>query len=227
MGKIIEEIAISRGHQIGLRVNRENANYTSEELNDIDVAIEFSIPEAAVENIKKCLNAKVPVAIGTTGWYEEIDEIIELTKATDGCILPATNFSIGVNIFFEINKHLAALMAKQHQYEAMITEIHHTQKKDAPSGTAITIAEGILEKSEVKDKWTKEIAELKSDLAIKSLRVEDVPGTHEVIYDSDIDHITITHVAKNRKGFALGAVLAAEFINEKKGIYSMRDVLAI
>lgn len=227
MGRIIEEIAISRGHRIGLRVTKENANFQPEDLKGIDVAIEFSIPEAAVINIKKCLDASVPVAIGTTGWYDSIDEIIEWTKEKNGCILPATNFSIGVNIFFEINRHLAALMAKQQQYEAMITETHHTQKKDAPSGTAITLAEGILEKSEIKDKWTREIAELKSDLAIKSLRMEDVPGTHEVIYDSDIDAITIIHEAKNRKGFGLGAVLAAEFIADKKGIYSMKNVLAI
>ncbi|MCB9189956.1 MAG: 4-hydroxy-tetrahydrodipicolinate reductase [Flavobacteriales bacterium] len=227
MGKIIEDIAISRGHNIGLKVTSENSDFSSEDLKDIDVAIEFSIPEAAVENIKKCLNAGVPIAVGTTGWYESIDDIAQLTKEKNGCILPATNFSIGVNIFFEINKHLAALMAKQKQYEAMITEIHHTQKKDAPSGTAITLAEGIIEKSETKDRWTKELADLKSDLAIKSLRVEDVPGTHEVEYDSDIDVITISHVAKNRKGFGLGAVLAAEFITGKTGIYSMKDVLAI
>lgn len=227
MGKIIEDIAISRGHQIGLKITRENADYLPQDLEGIDVAIEFSIPEAAIENIKKCLDAHVPVAIGTTGWYEHLDEIVGWTKEKNGCILPATNFSIGVNIFFEINRHLATLMAKQKQYECMITEIHHTQKKDAPSGTAITLAEGILQQSETKERWTKEVAELKSDLAIKSLRVEDVPGTHEVSYDSDIDVITITHVAKNRRGFGLGAVLAAEFIAGKKGIYTMKDVLAI
>lgn len=227
MGKIIEEIAISRGHQIGLKVTRDNADYSTKELEGIDVAIEFSMPEAAVINIKKCLDASVPVAIGTTGWYDSLEEIVEWTKEKHGCILPATNFSIGVNIFFEINRHLAALMAKQQQYEAMITETHHTQKKDAPSGTAITLAEGIIENSDVKDQWTKEVAELKSDLAIKSLRMEDVPGTHEVVYDSDIDSITIIHEAKNRKGFGLGAVLAAEFIVDKKGVYSMKDVLAI
>lgn len=227
MGKIIEDIAISRGHQIGLKVTRENADYSSQDLEGIDVAIEFSVPEAAITNIQKCLAAQVPVAIGTTGWYESIDDIVKWTKEKNGCILPATNFSIGVNIFFEINRHLATLMAKQQQYESMITEIHHTQKKDAPSGTAITLAEGIIENSDNKDRWTKEIAELKSDLAIKSLRVEDVPGTHEVMYESDIDSITITHIAKNRKGFGLGAVLAAEFIADKKGIYTMKDVLAI
>ncbi len=227
MGKIIEEIAISRGHSVGLKITRENADYTAEDLKGIDVAIEFSLPEAAISNIKKCLSAKVPVAIGTTGWYDQLDEITRLTRENEGCILPATNFSIGVNIFFEINRQLAALMAKQQQYEAMITETHHTQKKDAPSGTAITLAEGILAHSDTKDQWTKEAANLKSDLAIKSLRIEDVPGTHEVIYESDIDSISITHVAKNRKGFGLGAVLAAEYIVDKKGVYSMKDVLAI
>lgn len=132
MGKIIEDIALSRGHHIGLKVTTSNADYDLNDLRDIDVAIEFSIPEAAVKNIKKCLNAGVPIAIGTTGWYDDIDEIVGLTKEKDGCILPATNFSIGVNIFFEINRHLAALMAKQQQYEAMITETHHTQKKRCP-----------------------------------------------------------------------------------------------
>jgi 4-hydroxy-tetrahydrodipicolinate reductase len=227
MGRIIEEIALSRGHQIGFKVTRENADFTAADLKDIDVAIEFSLPEAAVDNIKKCLDARVPVAIGTTGWYDSMDEIAALTKEKEGCILPATNFSIGVNIFFEINRQLAALMAKQRQYEAMITEIHHTQKLDAPSGTAITLAEGIIENSEVKTQWTKEVMNQESDLAIKSLREEDVPGTHEIVYDSEIDSINITHVAKNRKGFGLGAVLAAEFIEDKKGIYSMKDVLAI
>lgn len=227
MGKIIEDIAISRGHKIALKITSENADFKAEDLKGIDAAIEFSIPEGAVDNIKKCLTAGVPVAIGTTGWYEHLDEIAAITQAENGCILPATNFSIGVNIFFEINKHLASLMAKQKQYEAMIIETHHTQKKDAPSGTAITLAEEIIAQSNTKDRWTKELAELKSDLAIKSLRIEDVPGTHEVEYDSDIDVITITHVAKNRKGFGLGAVLAAEFIAGKAGIYSMKDVLAI
>lgn len=227
MGKIIEEIALSRGHRIGLKVTRDNADFTVEDLKDIDVAIEFSIPKGAVPNIQKCIEANVPVAIGTTGWYEHLDEIVAATQKNGGCILPATNFSIGVNIFFEINRHLAALMAKQKQYDPMITEIHHTQKLDAPSGTAITLAEGILENSDVKNTWVKEEANLESELAIKSLRIEDVPGTHEIVYDSEIDTIKIEHIAKNRKGFGLGAVLAAEFIVDKKGVYSMKDVLAI
>lgn len=227
MGKIIEETAIARGHQIALKVTRENSNFTPDDLAGIDVAIEFSIPEGAVRNIKKCIEAKVPVAIGTTGWYEELEEITSLTHANHGCILPATNFSVGVNIFFEINRKLAALMAKQQQYDPMITEIHHTQKLDAPSGTAITLAEGIIENSEVKTNWVKETTSLDNELVIKSQRIEDVPGTHEVVYDSEIDTIKIEHIAKNRKGFALGAVLAAEFIYDKQGVYSMQDVIAI
>ncbi len=227
MGKIIEQIAIKRGHNISFIANSSNADFSSSDLSSSDVAIEFSLPEHAVSNIKKCINANIPVAIGTTGWYEDIDEIIALAEAKNGCILPATNFSIGVNIFFEINKHLASLMNLQEQYETSITEIHHTQKLDAPSGTAITLAEGILENMDRKSKWSKEIAALKSDLAIKSLRIDEVPGTHDVVYESDIDKITISHEAKNRKGFALGAVLAAEFLYKKEGIYSMRQVLGI
>jgi 4-hydroxy-tetrahydrodipicolinate reductase len=227
MGKIIEQIAIDRGHSISFIANSSNADFSPKDLSSSDVAIEFSIPEFAVTNIKKCIEANVPVAIGTTGWYDSLDEIVSLVEANNGCILPATNFSIGVNIFFEINKHLASLMDQQDQYESSIVETHHTQKVDAPSGTAITLAEGILENMQRKSKWSKEIAELKSDLAIKSLRIDDVPGTHDVLYESDIDKITITHEAKNRQGFALGAVLAAEFLNDKKGIYSMRQVLGL
>lgn len=227
MGKIIEQIALERGHAISFIANSSNANFEASELSSSDVAIEFSVPEFAVANIKKCIEANVPVAIGTTGWYDSIDEIAALVESKDGCILPATNFSIGVNIFFEINKHLASLMDQQGQYETSITETHHTQKLDAPSGTAITLAEDILENIQRKSKWSKEVAELKSDLAIKSLRIDQVPGTHDVLYESDIDKITITHEAKNRKGFALGAVLAAEFLYNKKGIYSMRQVLGL
>lgn len=227
MGKIIEQIAIERGHSISFIANSSNANFSVSELSNTDVAIEFSLPETAVSNIKKCIEANVPVAIGTTGWYDSIDEIAALVEAKSGCILPATNFSIGVNIFFEINKHLASLMDQQHQYESSIIETHHTQKLDAPSGTAISLAEGILENMERKSKWSKEVASIKSDLAIKSLRIDDVPGTHDVLYESDIDKITITHEAKNRKGFALGAVLAAEFLYNKQGIYSMRQVLGL
>ena len=227
MGKIIEQIAIERGHNISFIANSLNTDFHSSALSTSDVAIEFSIPDIAVENIKKCIEANVPVAIGTTGWYDSIDEIVALVEAKNGCILPATNFSIGVNIFFEINKHLASLMDQQHQYESSITETHHTQKLDAPSGTAITLAEDIINNTKRKSKWSKEVAEIKSDLAIKSLRIDDVPGTHDVLYESDIDKITITHEAKNRKGFALGAVLAAEFLYNKQGIYSMRQVLGL
>ena len=227
MGKIIEEIAISRGHRITFIANSSNVNYTSEELKSSDVAIEFSLPEFAVSNITKCIKAGVPVAIGTTGWYNDLPKVIDLVQYENGCILPATNFSVGVNIFFEINKQLAALMEHQEQYEVNLTEIHHTQKLDAPCGTAISLAEGIMEEMTRKNKWVKENTDLKNELAIKSVRKEDVPGTHDVVYESEIDKITITHEAKNRRGFALGAVLAAEYIYNKNGVFSMREVLGL
>ena len=227
MGKIIEEIAISRGHRISFIANSKNSNYSSTDLKSSDVSIEFSLPEFAVSNITKSINAGVPVAIGTTGWYNELPSIVELVTQKNGCMLPATNFSVGVNIFFEINKQLAALMNHQEQYDVSLTEIHHTQKLDAPSGTAITLAEGIIEEMDRKDKWVKENSLSSNELIIKSVRTEDVPGTHDVVYESDIDKITISHEAKNRKGFALGAVLAAEYIYDKSGVFSMREVLGL
>lgn len=229
MGKIIEEIAVFRGHEISFIANSQNANFTASDLlnSNSDVAIEFSLPEFAEQNIKKCIDANVPVAIGTTGWYDKLAEIIDYNTQKNSCILPTTNFSIGVNIFFEINKKLAALMSHQNQYEVEITEIHHTQKLDAPSGTAITLAEGIIANLERKEKWTKEIANSETEIAIKSIRLPDVPGTHDIVYESEIDKITISHEAKNRKGFALGAVLATEFIHNKKGVFSMKEVLGI
>jgi len=232
MGKIIESIAIERGHKITFVANRQNADFTSDDLikAKVDVAIEFSLPKSAVDNIKKCIAttpSSIPVAIGTTGWYNSLEEIKQLVEDKNGCILPATNFSVGVNLFFELNKKLAQLMNKQVQYEPTITEIHHTQKLDAPSGTAITTAQQIIEQLDKKTTWVKEQSQKESELIIKSERIENVPGTHDVVYESDIDTITLSHVAKNRKGFALGAVLAAEFIADKKGIYTMKDVLDI
>jgi len=229
MGKIIEEIAIQRGHKISFIANSKNANFTVEDLkkSTSDVAIEFSLPHFAVNNIKKCIDAGIPVAIGTTGWYDQLEEARNYCKENDGCILPTTNFSIGVNIFFSVNERLAQLMNPHTSYETEITEIHHTQKLDAPSGTAITTAEAILNQLDRKTSWVKEKASHPNELVIKSIRTENVPGTHEVVYENDIDNITLIHTAKNRKGFASGAVIAAEFLYTKKGIYSMKEVLGL
>jgi 4-hydroxy-tetrahydrodipicolinate reductase len=229
MGKIIEEIATKRGHIISFIANSENADFTIEDLkkSKSDVAIEFSLPHFAVNNIKKCIDANIPVAIGTTGWYEHLEEVRNYSIENGGCILPTTNFSIGVNIFFNVNERLAELMNPHTTYETEITEIHHTQKLDAPSGTAITTAEIILKQLDRKTNWVKEKATHPNELVIKSIRTENVPGTHEVVYENDIDNITLIHTAKNRKGFAYGAVIAIEFLYSKKGIYSMKDVLGL
>jgi 4-hydroxy-tetrahydrodipicolinate reductase len=229
MGKIIEEIATQRGHKISFIVNSKNADFSFEDIkkSNSDVAIEFSLPHFAVNNIKKCIDASVPVAIGTTGWYDQLDEVKSYCNKNNGCILPTTNFSIGVNIFFSVNERLAQLMNPHSSYETEITEIHHTQKLDAPSGTAITTAEVILNNLDRKTSWVKEKATHPNELVIKSIRTENVPGTHEVVYENDIDNITLIHTAKNRKGFASGAVIAAEFLYTKKGIYSMKEVLGL
>ena len=174
-----------------------------------------------------CVEAKTPIVVGTTGWYDEYDAVSDLVKANDTALLAATNFSVGVNIFFELNKKLAAMMAPQKDYRSMITEIHHLQKLDSPSGTAITLAEGIIEKHSGYKQWENDVAQDPSTLAILSEREAEVPGTHIIEYSSDIDEISISHKAKNRKGFALGAVLAAEYIHGKSGIYQMKDVLNI
>jgi 4-hydroxy-tetrahydrodipicolinate reductase len=227
MGKVIEEIALKRGHSIPLKVNLENLDFDSELLGDCDVAIEFSSPESAVENINKCFDANIPVVVGTTGWYSEFDAIQERCIAENKGLLHATNFSIGVNIFYEINKKLAALMDANSQYDVAVEETHHTQKMDAPSGTAITIAEGIIANLDRKVAWKNEINVSEDELAIESIRTEDVPGTHIVKYTSDIDVIEIKHEAKNRNGFAFGAVLAAEYMNDKEGVFTMKDVLSL
>lgn len=226
MGKIIEEIALERGHDVSLKFNSKNkADLSSEILKQVDVAIEFSNPENAVKNIQLCLSAGIPIAIGTTGWYNSFSKIEKECKSLNGTLLAATNFSIGVNIFFEVNKRLAAIMGKQIEYSSEIQEIHHTEKLDSPSGTAITLAEQIVTNSTRYKSWKNEATENPSDLEIISYREAGIPGTHEVTFDSDIDKISIKHEAKNRRGFALGAVLAAEYIHNKKGIFTMQDVL--
>ncbi len=227
MGKAIEAIALERGHTIGLKVTSENADYQPEDLSGCDVAIEFSLPEFSTSNIKKCFEAGVPVVVGTTGWYDEFYIISELCTTRGGAILHATNFSVGVNIFFEINERLASLMNSHEQYQVGMEEIHHTEKLDAPSGTAITLAEGVIKGLDRKEGWKNDEATEENEVLIESKRMKDVPGTHTVKYDSDIDFIEIKHEAKNRKGFALGAVLAGEFLKDKQGIFTMKDVLGL
>lgn len=227
MGKVIEQIAVERGHSIVLKIsssNKEDLNV--ENLKNVDAAIEMTQPDAAKENILLCLNAGVPVTSGTTGWNDEIPVAEQAAKNNDTAFLYASNYSVGVNIFFEVNKILAKLMNKQSDYNVSMTEIHHTQKKDSPSGTAITLANQILESVDRKSNWSEEDNNADT-LHITALREEGVPGTHSIKYSSDIDDIEITHTAHNRNGFALGAVLAAEYISDKKGVFSMQDVLGI
>lgn len=228
MGKAIEEIAVSKGHEIVLKVNIDNLeDNTIENIKKADVVIEFTGPESAFENISRCIEAGVPVVSGSTGWLSKYDEAKKLCEAKNGSFLYASNFSVGVNIFFAVNERLAELMAAQPQYDVMIKEIHHTAKLDAPSGTAITLAEQVLERSTLKKNWVKDQGINKDELSIISERIDPAPGTHHVKYSSEIDEIEIIHTAHSRKGFAGGAVLAAEFIKDRKGIFSMRDVLGI
>ena len=226
MGHAIEEIALQKGHQIVLRINDLNVeDLTKENIKKADVAIEFTNPESAASNILFCLDNNVPVVSGTTGWLSQLNIVEEKCKETKGAFLYASNFSIGVNIFFELNKKLAMLMKPHTNYEISLEEIHHTQKKDAPSGTAITLAEEIIQNSTQKNKWVNAETKNANELCIISKRLDEVPGTHSVKYTSSIDDIEIIHTAHNRQGFAQGAVLAAEYITDKKGIFSMKDVL--
>lgn len=225
MGKEIEAIAISRGHEIILKITSNNSlSITDEELKKADVAIEFSTPHTAIQNIKKCLNLNLPIIIGTTGWYENFDEIKTICNSKNGSMLYATNFSLGVNLFFKLNSYLAEMMNKYTNYDVAMEEIHHIHKLDKPSGTAISLAKQIIEKIERKNNWS--ITEKNSEtLFIKDVREGEVPGTHIIKYTSEVDDIEIMHKAHNRKGFALGAVIAAEFIKDKKGIFTMNDLI--
>jgi 4-hydroxy-tetrahydrodipicolinate reductase len=228
MGKAIEEIALERGYTIVLKVNDENlGDFTKGNVTKADVAIEFSGPDSAYDNIKSIIDFGVPVVSGSTGWTERINEINKHCTEKKGAFLYASNFSVGVNIFFELNKKLATLIAPHSEYTVSMEEIHHTQKKDAPSGTAITLAEQILEQIQQKKKWVNYASNNAAELPIISKREDPAAGTHGIKYSSSIDDIEIIHTAHNRKGFALGAVLAAEFIKGKKGIFSMKDVLGI
>ncbi len=222
MGKTIERLALDRGHII---VFKSSSSLSEGNLEEADAAIEFSTPEAAVKNLKDCFQAKIPVVSGTTGWLDHYDEIIKLCEESNGSFIYASNFSVGVNLFFNLNEKLAKMMGTWKNYNVSISEIHHTQKKDAPSGTAISIAEGILKHSEKKE-WklngTKE-----GEVSITAERINDVKGTHVVSYTSEIDTISIKHEAHNRNGFAIGAILAAEWLQTKTGIFTMKDVLGI
>lgn len=228
MGKAIEEIALQKGHEIVLRIDSSSrSTLTAKEISQANVAIEFTTPHAAKENLLLCFEAGVPVVCGSTGWTNELPSIEKLCQEQNGALLYASNFSVGVNLFFELNKKLASLMAHQPSYEVILEEIHHTQKKDAPSGTAITLAQQILQEIDRKKQWVNDISENPEDLEIISQRIDPAPGTHHVKYSSVIDDIEIIHTAHSRKGFAAGAVLAAEFLQYKKGVYSMRDVLGL
>ena len=228
MGKEIEKIALERHHEIVLRADsKASREEIINGLSTADVAIEFSTPETAVENIFACFETHTPVVVGTTGWYNRYEEVKEKCLQTNNTLLAATNCSLGVNIFFEINKQLAKMMNNLQQYNVAVEEIHHIHKLDAPSGTAITIAEQIIDNIDRKKQWVNELSGNQEDLEIISVRESEVPGTHKVVYSSDIDDIEIMHKAHNRKGFAQGAVIAAEFIAGKKGIFTMKDVLGL
>ena len=228
MGKTIEEIALQRGHTIIVKIDLDNASeFTKENLAKADVAIEFTGPHSAYDNLKKLMQFGTATVSGSTGWLERLDEIKNDCHKNNTGFIYASNFSVGVNIFFEVNKRLAALMKDHDDYEVQLTEIHHTAKKDAPSGTAITLAEQVLENILRKKTWVNHISDNPEELEILSERIDPAPGTHKIKYSSAIDDIEIIHTAHTRKGFALGAVLAAEFLKGKKGIYSMKDVLGL
>jgi 4-hydroxy-tetrahydrodipicolinate reductase len=224
MGKEIEQVALNRGHDVVLKISEAITEQTLG-LESVDVAIEFSRPDAAANNILELSKRRIPVVCGTTGWYNRLDEIKSSIHKNDSALLYSTNFSIGVNIVFHLNKLLASIMHSLDEYDPRILEIHHVHKLDKPSGTAITLAEGILNELKRKDSWKLDETHASNELLISSERTDEVPGTHSVIYESSIDKIELNHIAKNRVGFALGAVKAAEWLHDKKGTYTMRDYL--
>ncbi|ULQ53510.1 4-hydroxy-tetrahydrodipicolinate reductase [Flavihumibacter fluvii] len=228
MGQAIEKIALERGHEIVLKIDIETAHlFTPDQLSIADVAIEFTSPHSAFDNVMKLLAFNTPVVCGSTGWLDKYEAVEEYCLQQGGTFLYASNFSVGVNIFFELNKKLAALMARHTDYTVSLEEIHHTQKKDAPSGTAVSLAEQIMHAIPLKKSWVNHASAFPEELPIISKRVDPAPGTHIVTYSTAIDEIEIKHTAHNRTGFATGAVMAAEFITGKKGIFTMKDVLGL
>src|SRR5690606_38672950 len=232
MVQIIEKITIDRNHEIVLIIDENNRDQiTVNDLQQADIAIDFSTPNSVLENINLCLEANVPLIVGTTGWYEHLEDVKEKCVASNNSLLYGSNYSIGVNVFFHINKLLAKAMSPYKQYEVQVEEIHHTQKLDAPSGTAITIAEGILENLDSKVNWinnvvgeSEENVPKNNELLIESHRLEDVPGTHTVLYSSEVDQIEFKHTAHSRSGFALGAVIAAEWLADNPGFHNVKDM---
>ena len=232
MGRIIEQFAFERGHEVVLKVNVDNTDdLTVDNLRLADVAIDFSTPDSVLGNIELCFEANVPVVVGTTGWYAKLQEVKDKCEAGNNTLLYASNFSVGVNVFFFVNKVLAKIMNRYPQYEVQVEEIHHTEKLDSPSGTAMTIAEGILGELDRKNEWVNELIDSNEEvipkpdqLLIESHRIEDVPGTHTVIYSSEVDNIEFKHKAHSRAGFALGAVIAAEWLEDKTGFFNITDM---
>jgi 4-hydroxy-tetrahydrodipicolinate reductase len=226
MGKTIEKIALERNHTIVLKIDIENAaDLTPQNLKKADVAIDFSIPDSAYSNILKCFEAMVPVVCGTTGWLDKMDEVLSIAKSGNNGFFYASNYSVGVNIFFKLNQYLAKMMSKFENYQVSMEEVHHIHKLDAPSGTAITLAEGIIDNIENKKDWKLDMPSETSSIGIKAIRKDEVPGIHRIKYDSEVDFIHIEHSAKSRQGFALGAVLAAEYMPGKTGYHTMEDLL--
>jgi 4-hydroxy-tetrahydrodipicolinate reductase len=228
MGKAIEEIALEKGHEIVLKIDINNADqFTKENILQADAAIEFTGPHSAFDNVMKCLHFGIPTVCGSTGWLDKFEEVKKYCTQLNGTFIYSSNYSIGVNLFFELNTYLAKLMNTHPEYGVMLEEIHHTQKKDAPSGTAITLAEQVLQNIKSKKKWVNHISDNAEELEIISERIDPAPGTHKIKYQSPIDDIEIIHTAHNRKGFAGGAVLAAAFAATHKGIFTMKDVLGL
>jgi 4-hydroxy-tetrahydrodipicolinate reductase len=226
MGKTIETLATAKGHRIVLKIERSNAHeLTTNALQNADVCIEFTGPDSAFKMVSACLNAGKPTVCGSTAWLDHLEEAQQLALNNNTALLYASNFSLGVNLFFKINRYASKLLGRYPQYDVSINEIHHTQKKDAPSGTAVTLAEGILAEHPTKNTWVKEIAQQPHELPIHSERIDPAPGTHLIRWASTIDTIELCHTAHSREGFAAGALLAAEFLANKKGIFTMEDVL--
>lgn len=227
MGKEIEQIALSRGHKIALIVDAHNATtYTLDELKKADVAIEFSTPDSALGNIYKCFEAGVPIVVGTTGWLDKLEEVKKKCTDKKQTLFYTSNYSIGVNLFFKLNQQLAKLMNNHKEYNVHMEEIHHVHKLDSPSGTAISLANQVIANVDEKKKWVNATTTDRNELGIVSKRLDEVPGTHTVTYASSIDEISITHIAHNRKGFALGAVVAAEWVHDKKGVFGMEQLMS-